>query len=417
MSDVQIENIISTAFHNVHCDIAEELYTHYMLSGGRGSTKSSFASIEIVLLLLKNPQTHALAMRKVGNTMRDSVYTQILWAIEILGLSHKFKTTVSPMEITYIDTGQKIYFRGADKPIKLKSIKPKFGYIGIAWYEELDQFNGMEEIRNINQSIMRGGEQFNIFYTFNPPKTRDSWVNVEKLETKAGRLNHHSTYETVPVEWLGNKFIEEAEELKLKKPQAYEHEYLGIATGTGGQVFENVIESTIEINALKTFYSGLDFGFAVDPLAWVKVSYDAKYRRLYVLDEIYEPKLKNLTAVNRIKAKDTSGTIIYADSAEPKSIAEMSELGLPIHAAQKGRDSVEHGIKWLQDLDEIIIDKRRTPEAYKEFILYEYEQTKDGKYISAYPDKNNHAIDAVRYALNKIIQNNAIKVVENVRGF
>jgi len=131
------------------------------------------------------------------------------------------------MEITYIKTKQKIYFRGADDPLKLKSIKPKFGYIGIAWYEELDQFNGMEEIRNINQTIICGGERFNIFYTFNPPKTRDNWVNVEKLENKTGRLIHHSTYETVPREWLGNKFIEEAEYLKQTKPQAYEHEYAG----------------------------------------------------------------------------------------------------------------------------------------------------------------------------------------------
>ena len=406
ISDIRLSDIIAPSFYGVHRAIKNYEYIHYMLEGGRGSAKSSFAGTELVLSIIRDPNIHGLVMRKVADTLRTSVYPQLLWSIERLGLSDKFKATVSPLEITYRATGQKIFFRGADEPSKIKSIKVKFGYIGVALYEELDQFSGAAEIRNLNQSIIRGGDRFTILYTFNPPKSRDNWVNVDKLEDKPKRLVHHSTYKTVPQEWLGQVFIDEAEALAISNPAAYEHEYEGVATGTGGQVFENIVERIImddEIKTMGTFYQGIDFGFAVDPFAWLAMSYNAKYKRLHIIDEIYQPKLSNSRAVEHIKAKKYYSPI-NADSAEPKSIEQMRELGLNIYGAKKGADSVDHGIKWLQDLNEIIIDKRRTPNAYREFTLYEYQTTKSGEYISAYPDKNNHTIDAVRYALYNIIQ-------------
>ncbi len=402
MTTCKVSDVIAPHFQLVHRAIRGHDYTHYWLDGGRGSTKSSFASLEIPFLLIKNPTCHAVVMRKVGNTLRNSVYAQIMWAITTWGISSEYKMTVSPMEITYKRTGQKILFFGLDEKEKIKSIKLPFGYIGVAWYEELDQFAGMEEIRNVNQSLMRGGDKFWFFYSFNPPKSRDNWVNIEKMESRPDRLNHHSTYLNVPREWLGEQFIYEAELLKESKPQAYEHEYMGVATGTGGAVFDNIQSRKItdaEIQRFERFRFGLDFGFAVDPLAWVKMHYDRKHRTLYILDELYETKLKNKTAAEKIKKKQTGTMRITADSAEPKSIAEMQDYGLMVDACKKGPDSVDHGMKWLQDLEAIVIDKDRTPNAYREFTLYEYETNKNGEYISAYPDKNNHTIDAVRYGM------------------
>lgn len=405
---VNFSQVIAPHFYGPAWDIQKHKYTHYWFDGGRGSTKSSFISLEIIILLVQNPDVNALILRKVGETLRDSVLAQILWAIDTLSLSEYFKHTTSPMEITYLPTGQKIFFRGADNPQKIKSLKPQKGYVGIVWYEELDQFNGMEEIRNINQSTMRGGNLFWIFYSYNPPKSRDNWVNVERIENQPNRLFHHSTYLDVPREWLGDAFIFEAETLKAKKPEAYEHEYMGVATGTGGAVFDNLLEREItdtEIESFDRLYYGVDFGFAIDPFAWIKMHYDSNRRVLYLLDEIYQPRLSNTRAADMMKERGTGR--VLADCAEPKSIAEIDSFGIRIDPAKKGPDSVEYGIKWLQDRFEIVIDKSRTPNAYKEFSLYEYAQNKDGEFISAFPDKNNHAIDAVRYGLSEVMHNNS----------
>lgn len=403
--EVNYKDLIAPHFIDVSKDIFQHKYTHYYFTGGRGSGKSSKVAIDVVVLLMANRDVNALVLRKVAATLRDSVFNQILWAIDLLQVNAYFKATTSPFEITYKPTGQKIFFRGADDPIKIKSIKPKKGYIGITWLEELDGFSGQEDVRSILQSTNRGGEVFWNFYSYNPPKSRDNWVNVEKLEHDADRfpdtVYHHSTYETVPVEWLGEQFIIEAEKLKEKRPQAYEHEYLGVPTGSGGAVFENVVSRAITDEEMQRFDRlkfGVDFGFAVDPFAWGKMHFDRKNNRLYLLDEIYEQKMSNRQAAERIRQKYSGGGLIVADSSEPKSIAEMRGLGLNIVGAKKGPDSVEYGIKFLQDLDEIVIDKRRTPNAHREFTLYEYERTRSGEFISSYPDKGNHWIDLCRYA-------------------
>ncbi|XP_069176880.1 PBSX phage terminase large subunit-like [Procambarus clarkii] len=322
-----------------------------------------------------------------------------------LGIRHLFKTTVSPLEITYIKTGQKIVFLGCDDPTKVKSIKFEHGYPAIVWFEELDQFTGMEEIRNLNQSLLRGGDKFWAFYSYNPPKSKNNWVNEEMLIDKPNRKVYHSTYLGVPKEWLGELFFIEAEQLKETKEMAYRHEYLGEATGTGGSVFENVIIREItdeEISRMDKFYYGCDFGYSVDPAAWGK--FYVHNNKLYILDEIYQVKLTNKMLAEKIKAKGCREVVTF-DSSEPKSIQDMREYGINAMGAKKGPDSVEYGMKYLQDFDEIIIDPKRTPNAAKEFIGYEYEMNKDGQFISRYPDKNNHFIDCARYALEWFIIN------------
>ena len=406
---------VAENFHGITRAVLKNEYLNYWYSGGRASAKSSKISIDIILLIILHSDINALVLRKVGATLRDSVYNQIIWAIEKLKVTHKFNFKLSPLEVTYEPTGQKIYFRGGDDPVKIKSIKTRQGYIGITWFEEVTEFNGTEEIRNILQSTNRGGSRYWNFYSYNPPKSRDNWVNAETLIDTPDKIKHHSTYQTVPREWLGEKFIFAAEQLKARRPTAYEHEYLGIPTGTGGAVFDNITERVItdeEYGTFDRFRFGIDFGFAVDEFAWIKLSYDKKHKILYVLDEIYEQRLHNDKAAEKIKRKnngnnESAGKIhIIADSAEPKSIAEMRNYGLNIDGAKKGKDSVEYGFKFLQDLNEIVIDKRRTPNAYREFTLYEYKADRNGNYISEYPDKNDHILSAVRYAMEDEMLNN-----------
>lgn len=404
---INIADLISPAFDAAFFDIQAHKHTHYWFPGGRGSGKSSFVEgIAAPLLLTQHPECHMVVLRKIGRTIKHSVYPQVQWGLERLGLLDRFKFTISPPEMTYKPTGQKILFLGLDDPAKVKSIKLPFGYVGIVCFEELDQFSGMEEIRSVLQSLLRGGNKYWVFYTYNPPKSRNNWVNEEVLLDYEDRLVTPSTYLQVPREWLGSQFIQEAEKLKAKNDVSYRHEYLGEVTGTGGSVFDNVSDMNMDDKQVRSFdklYYGLDFGFAVDPLAFVSMYYDAKREDLYIFDELYQQRLTNSRAAALIKEKAGSGYII-ADSAEPKSIKEMRDCGLTIGGARKGPDSVEYGIKWLQDRAHIFIDKRRCPNTYREFITYEYERNRQGQFISAYPDKENHALDAVRYGMERVMR-------------
>ncbi|MGM7719432.1 PBSX family phage terminase large subunit [Metabacillus sp. Hm71] len=403
MIKVKLSSVIAPSFHEVHRDLKNDGHTHYWLGGGRGSTKSSFVAIEIILGIMSDPNANAVALRKVKDTLKDSVYEQLSWAIEKLGVDHYWHKSISPLGLTYKPTGQKIIFRGADNPKKIKSIKFSRGYCKFIWYEEVDEFVGMEEIRMINQSLMRGGKKFTVFYSYNPPKSSNNWVNAEVVLTREDRLFHHSNYLTVPREWLGEQFIVEAEHLKETKLNSYRHEYLGEVTGTGGEVFDNVKIRPITDDEIKEFWNikrGLDFGYAIDPLAYGVMHYDRKKKRLYIFHELYKVGLSNRAAYNHIKEENIDNDLIKADSAEPKSINELRQYGLRIVGVKKGPDSVEYGIKFLQSLEEIIIDDTRCPHTAHEFLTYELEKDANGDFKAKFPDKNNHAIDMVRYALN-----------------
>ena len=234
-TQVRLSDLIAPSFYDLHRDIAAHRHTHYKLAGGRGSTKSSFISLEIPLGMMQDPQANAIAMRKVGRFLEESVFQQLIWAINALGVADKWKIRYSPLSLTYIPFGNKIIFRGADDPQKIKSVKLANGYFKYIWFEERAEFDGDSEERTILQSLMRGGPKYYVFYSWNPPKSMNNWVNQDILQSRANTIVHHSDYRTVPAEWLGEDFFIEAEGLKETKPKAYEHEYLGIATGTGGQ--------------------------------------------------------------------------------------------------------------------------------------------------------------------------------------
>lgn len=404
MTSVNLKNLISPSFYELHKHIKNETYTHYWLKGGRGSTKSSFISIELILGILKDKNGNAVVLRKVGKELRGSVYSQVLWAIDKLGLNEYFDAFLSPLQIVYKPTGQVIVFRGLDNPRKTKSIKFKSGYCKFIWYEEIDEFTGMEEVRMTNQSLIRGGEKFNVFYSYNPPKSQRNWVNNEVLIQREDGIVHHSTYISVPKEWLGSQFFIEALHIEKTKPDKYKNEYLGEVTGTGGEIFNNINIRKITYDEVLNFNNirrGIDFGYSTDPFAYGAMHYDRKRKRLYIFHEIYKVGLSNIKAVELIKQENKNNRCVIAESAEPKSIDEMKSYGLNIKGAKKGPDSIDYGIKFLQDLEEIVIDNERCPNTAKEFLSYELESDGNDGFKAHYPDKNNHTIDMVRYALSE----------------
>lgn len=414
-TEIRLSDIIAPSFYDVHRDIKRGLHTHYALGGGRGSCKSTFASVEIIKGMMQDQNANAIVFRKVASTLAESVLAQLQWSIHALGVDHLWKTKQSPIMLIYKPTGQRIVFRGADNPRKVKSVKLPRGYIKYAWYEEVDEFTGPDELRTINQSVLRGGDKFVVFYTFNPPKTAKSWVNTEFAVSDMDRLVHHSTYLDVPVEWLGEQFIAEAERLKKTNNTAYRHEYLGEVTGTNAEIFPNVQLRTISDDELEMFDKvrrGLDWGYGADPFAYVALHFQRNTRMVFIYYEYYKHGAKFDSISDAIKQENKLRGIIHAESAEPRSNDELRQRGHILQAVRKGAGSVEHGIKWLQDLDCIVIDPNRCPNAAREFTGYELEPDGKGGFRDGFPDKNNHTIDAVRYALEDDIGRRKVGVMD-----
>jgi len=410
---VPLTECIAPSFYELHKKVKEEAGSEVWLRGGRGSAKSSFTSIEIILGMMKDQNANAIAFRRFENEIRDSVFAQLQWAIAKLEVDHLWKAYVSPFKLLYEPTGQVILFKGADNPKKIKSIKLVRGYLRYAWFEEVDQFAGMEEIRNIQQSIARGTTEKQIdFYSYNPPKSARSWANAETKIAKPGRIVHYSDYLSVPPDWLGQKFIDNAEHLKETNEDAYKHEYLGQETGTGLEVFNNVKLKPITAKEISYFdrrYQAVDFGYASDPLCFLEAHFDAKKRHLYIFFEISGNNIKN-SAFAKMLSEDQRAEVTIADSAEPKSIDELrDEHGVNVFPADKAPGSVEHGIKYLQDLEQIIIDPARCPLAANEFINYALNVDRNGNAISKFPDKANNSIDCTRYLLAQQIKDAKIE--------
>lgn len=424
--DVDILSHIAPVYHGLHADIEAGAHQYYRLPGGRGSGKSSFVSLEIVNGIMKDPtgQTNAIVFRRTAVTMRESVYSQIAWAIDTLGVNGLWRGAVSPMSWTYLPTGAQIIFRGLDDASKLKSIKPKRGIFRYVWIEEFSELPGENFTRSIMQSVIRGGEDFRVFQSFNPPQSKANWANAYAARPDPRAVTLHTSYLDIPAEWLGQDFIIEAERLKEINETAYKHEYLGEATGTGGEVFPNLEIREItdaEIQLMQYIYVGLDFGFSVDPCAVLKIAFDSKTDTIYLLDEIYKKHCSNkeLAALIKQKGMDkaTPASCYYsfidrrtienrqhivADCAELKSIHDLQSEGLNVSACRKFPGCVLYRIRWLQNR-RIIIDPARTPNAHRELTQYEYARTKDGEFLADVPDENNHLIDALSYACDGLI--------------
>lgn len=414
MTSIKLSNAIIEPFREVHKIIKQDKYLKYVFKGGRGSGKSSDIAIELILDIVKYPIT-TLCVRKVGNTLQESCYEQLKEAIQILKLEKYFKFNLNPLKITYTPRGNSIIFRGADDPMKIKSIKVAKYPIARLWIEELAEFKTEDEVSIIENSILRAELPDNLvykfFYSYNPPKRKQSWVN-KRYETTLLPKNtyvHHSTYLDNP--YISKEFIEEAEHIKETNILKYRWEYLGEPIGSGVVPFDNLVFEKItdrQISEFDNIRQGIDWGYANDPFHFTRLHYDKTRRRIYIFDEIQEVKLSNRNASIKIKEKGYGEDRILADSAEPKSVDEMWEYGLKIYPAKKGPGSVEYGEKWLDDLDAIIIDPERCPCTTKEFESIDYAVDKDGNPKNKLEDKDNHSIDAVRYALNEDMRGNLL---------
>ena len=418
---------IAPVYYGLHDDIKAAAHIYYNLPGGRGSCKSSFVSLEIVDGVMKDAtgNSNAIVFRRTANTLRESCYAQIAWAIDMLGVGAYWRGSVAPMSWTYTPTGAQIIFRGLDDHSKLKSIRPKKGTFRYVWLEEFSELPGENFTRSVMQSVVRGGDKFTVFRSFNPPQSRANWANVFIAQPDERAVTLHTSYLDVPAEWLGEMFLYEAERLRDVNETAYNHEYLGIPTGTGGEVFRNIEERTItdeEIDKLGYVYHGIDFGFAQDPAVMMRVAYDSKHDTIYLLDEFYKKHCSNRELAEEIYRRGYDKTGRYSsyvspmygysstletstficDCAEPKSIADLQNEGLKAIACRKFPGCVLYRIKWLQNR-KLVIDPARTPNAYREFTNYEYLTDKDGVFLSDVPDANNHCIDATAYALDRLI--------------
>lgn len=406
-NQILLTDIIAPSFYPVHWDILEGKHTYYDLYGGRGSTKSSFISVEIVLGMMQDEQANAIIFRKYATTLRESVFEQIQWSIDVLGASEQWIERKSPLSFIYKPTGQKIIFRGLDKAKKTKSIKVSHGYFKFLWFEELDEFAGIEEIRTVQQSVLRGGQKFVVFKSFNPPITNANWANQYVNEPREDSLRHKSDYTTVPPEWLGQQFIDDAEHLKATNEKAYNHEYLGIPVGLGTTVFEFIEIRRItdeEIANMERIYQGQDWGWYPDPKAFVRLGYNRNKETLYYIDEMGGCKIRVADMAEQIKKKHYDDYQITCGADEQESIVDYRSKGLPARAAEVGRmsqwgGSVKYTMEWMQ-CRKHVIDPQRTPNLYREFINYELEVDANGEVIAAYPDRDNHWIDATRYAIS-----------------
>lgn len=422
---IDIRDHIAEVFYPVHEDICQGSHEFYNLKGGRASGKSSFCALELVSQIMKDESglSNALVVRKWAVTLRASVFSQIQWAIDTLGVGSHWGSTLNPMQFIY-ETGQVIKLSGLDDPQKLKSIKPARGYFKFLWCEEFNELSGEMELRNLQQSVLRGGNSFCVLRSFNPPISRVNWANEYCDRPDDRSLNLLTNYTQVPVEWLGQTFIDEADRLKEINPRAYDHEYMGLAVGSGAEVFETLEVREItdeEYSQLDKIYSGLDWGFSSDPACFLRVSYEPKTETVWIMDEIYQTHLSNRQLADLIKESgwDNLGyrisytplidgaykerALIIADSAEPKSISDLRDQGLKVIPCTKFAGCVEYRLKWLQHR-RIIVDPERTPNTARELQNAHYDVDKrTGEVLSSVPDVDNHSLDALAYALDRAI--------------
>ncbi len=433
LRNIDIKSHMAPVYHPLHDDISQGGHEFYNLPGGRGSGKSSFCGLEVVYQIMDDETglSNALVVRKWAVTLRGSVFSQIQWAIDVLGVSEYWKSTLNPMEFVYLPTGQVIRLTGLDDPQKLKSIKPSRGYFRFLWLEEFSEISGEMELRNLQQSVLRGGDRFTVFRSFNPPISKANWANSYISIPDERSITLLTNYLQIPVDWLGQSFFDEAQRLKELNPRAYDNEYLGLAVGNGSEVFENLEIREIpdeEYSQLSKIYCGIDWGFASDPACFLRVSYEPKTETIWIMDEVYGTHMRNSQLAERIMEKGFNrirspdgyisvfydgkmdmDQLIFCDSAEPKSIQDLRDTGLYVLPCHKFPGCVEYRLKWLQ-WRKIICDPSRTPNTARELQKYSYEVDKrTGMILSSVPDKDNHSIDSLAYALDQVIYDREYK--------
>jgi len=415
---VNFADYISPVFDPVIEDMEDYRHDQYLLGGGRGSFKSTTASVRIDMGILEDPDANAVVFRKVKDTIAGTVFARYCKTIRDNHLGDHFKIHSSPQRITFRNRHglrQEIRFLGLDKADKSKSAEFEHGYCKFAHFEELDQYAGWQEVHTVIESIGRGGPFFQMIGTYNPPESLTSWVNAEARIAQANRLVHLSNYTMHPKElqraWLGEPFLREAENIRLTQPERYRHIYLGEQTGTGGEIFRNVTVRRItqdERDGFRVLRNGMDFGFTNDPTALSMCAYDRRDRRLYIFktaggvglfeEQIYE---------DIIKANGLTSQYIICDWGDggDRVIEKLRYLGARgVKKCYKRPGFPTYGVNWMRGLREIVIDPVDAPDAVREFTTYEFDKLRDGTCRNDFPDRNNHWIDATRYAMEDEIR-------------
>lgn len=373
--------------------------------GSRASKKSKTTALWYIVNMMKYPGANTLVIRKTYRTLKDSCFTELKWAIHRLQVDAWWDIKESPLEMTYKPTGQKIYFRGLDDPLKVTSITVEKGVLCWAWLEEAYEVMKESDFDTLDESI-RGEVPDGLFkqwtITFNPWNERH-WLkarffDVQDEDILALTTNYQCN------EWLDKSDLKVFETMKKNNPRRYQVAGLGNWGIVDGLVYENWREEAFTLDDVRGLQTacGLDFGYTNDPTAFFIGFVDVQNKRLYVWDELYEKGLSNRAIYQRVCDMGYSKEKITADSAEPKSIDELKGLGLRIRGAKKGKDSVMNGVQWIQDL-EIIIHPRCT-NFLTEISNYQWDKDKFGKTINRPIDDFNHLMDAMRYALEGFVK-------------
>lgn len=378
--------------------------------GSRASKKSATTSLDYIKNMMKYPQANLLVVRKTGRTLKDSVFTQLKWAVHKLEVDAFWKFTKSPLEMTYLPTGQKIYFRGLDDPLKVTSIAVDVGVLCWMWIEEAYEITKEDDFNILDESI-RGavppGLWKQITLTFNPWNEK-IWIKKRFYDVEPG-----DDILAITTNYMCNEFLDEAdlrvfERMKKDNPKRYKVAGLGHWGIVEGLIFENWKEEFFKLEDIQKKHPnlksafGLDFGYTNDPSALFCGFIDIENKTLYVWDEMYEKGMSNKAINDKIVAMGYAKERITADSAEPKSIDELKGLGLRIKGAKKGKDSIMNGIQWIQDLE--IIIHPRCVNFLTEISNYTWDEDRFGDKINKPIDDFNHLMDAMRYALEGFIK-------------
>lgn len=384
-----------------------------VLKGGRGGGKSSFVAELAYEAMQRDPLANVVYLRRYRSDLRPTVFQQFCRVIGKHGNESAWKVTTAPMECVRTETGNACYFFGADNPIQAKSFTPRVGYVALLVFEECDELQGLSYVQDAEFTYLRsnGSDQNQLaIMVFNPPASKQNWMNqyTRELENNPSALAANASYLSVPPEWLGERFLQQAEWLKEHKPDEYRNKLLGEVTGTGGELFTNVEEATITDAQIEAFelhgwiYQGVDWGYE-HPNVFVRVAYNPDTDTVYPLFEKYERHAnaeKFQRGIRRFRSAET-----ICDSAEPDKIADWLDLGWNAFAAVKrwkggGRS---YAWEWLRSRAHIVVDRERTPKLLHELQTLEFERLRDGSYTSAYPTEGEDGVMATIYALNRVI--------------
>jgi phage terminase large subunit len=377
-----------------------------VVKGGRGSKKSTTTALWIIYNMMKYPLANTLIVRRVFNTHKDSTYTQLKWASNTLGVSHLWKFSKSPLEATYIPTGQKILFRGLDDPMSITSITVEHGHLCWCWFEEAFQIMNEDDFNKVDMSI-RGelpkGYFKQIILSFNPWSEKH-WLKKRFFDTVDDDILAITTNYTCN-EFLGEDDKKLFEKMKINNPRRYNIEGLGNWGIAEGLVYSNFEELEFNIEEIKKRRNvksafGLDFGYTNDPTAFIASLIDLDSNEIFIFDEHYQKAMSNKDITNMIKYKGYSKETIVGDSSEPKSIDDIKRNGIyRIKGAKKGKDSILNGIQYIQDFKIYVHPKCEN--TLIELSNYVWD-TKNGNIINKPIDDYNHLMDALRYSLEDI---------------